>query len=129
MFYSIYLGGNAVNRKKYIDKEGLIDAIEVGPDFVTVYINATEPGKPGSVQQDFIQEFKEFLEDPYLHDPERFHKGDHPRGSNWRTWEHKFACHFHLLGDPDIILNALIEKADLSDNLRGKLDEATTIRL
>lgn len=113
-----------MKRIKHIDKSSLIDAIEIGKDFVTVYINSTEPGLPGSVQQNFVQEFKEFLENPSLHDPDRFHKGDHPRGSNWRTWENKFACHFHLLGKPNDILNALLSRADLSDRLRGELNEA-----
>lgn len=116
-----------MSRKKYTDKNSLLDAVEVGKDFVTVYINSTEPGKSGSVQQDFIAEFKEFLENPYLHDPDRFHTGDHPRGSNWRTWENKYACHFHLLGKPQLIIEELLKRAPLSDKLRGKLNEATKI--
>jgi hypothetical protein len=116
-----------MERVRFTDKSELIDAIEVGDGFVTVYINSVEPGLPGSVQQRFITKFKEFLENPYLHDPERFHQGDHPRGSNWRTWEHKYACHFHLLGEPNIILSALLDGASLSDNLRGQLNAAKEI--
>lgn len=97
----------------------LIDAVEVGEDFVTVYLNTHKPGLPESIQDWFINRYRKYLANPSYHDPERFHKGDHPRGSNWRTWEHKYACHFHLLGDPNEILAVL----ECGPNLREKINE------
>ena len=109
--------------KRYTDPEALIDAVEVGPEFVTVYINSSHPGKPGSVQSEFVEEFKDILPDPNFHSPSRFHESGDPRGSKWRTWEHKFACHFHFVGDSQEILKQLIDRASLSPLLMEKLNE------
>ncbi len=109
--------------RRLVDSESLIDAIEVGPDFVTVYINSTEPGQEGSVQRQFLDEFHDLIEDPSYHDPIRFHDPGDPRGSKWRTWEHKYACHFHICGDVKHILEQLINRADISPKLRKQLHE------
>jgi len=106
---------------KFVDKDNIIDAVEVGMDFVTVYINSKEPGKEGSIQRNFIEKYKDILPDPYYHDPERFHKGDHPRGDNWRTWQHKYACHFHFQGTPNNILVKIWD--DLGPKLQEKINE------
>lgn len=100
-----------MSKKRYIDENSIIDAFEIGDDFVTVYINSCEPGVAGSLQRSYIDLFNDILKDPNYHDPERFHKGDHPRGSNWRTWENKFACHFHFLGEPDKLIKTILKRS------------------
>lgn len=116
-----------MDKFRYIDKASLIDAIEVSKkdDFVTVYINSEEVGHEESVQKKFIREFEDILKDPNLHDPSRFHLGDHPRGSDWRTWENKYACHFHFVGDKNLIINELLARADLSKKLQEQLGNET----
>jgi len=117
------------NKIRFIDQEALIDAIEISKDdsFVTVYINSDQPGLSGSVQQEFIETFSDLLQNPSYHDPSVFHVGDHPRGSDWRTWENKYACHFHFMGDKAKIIEALLERADLSKKLREKLNESSEV--
>ena len=114
-----------MNKLRIIDPRALIDAIEISTEgnFVSVYINSTEPGLPGSVQRNFIKTFEDILDNPNYHNPELFHKGDHPRGSDWRTWEHKYACHFHIVGDVYKTLTILLERADFSSTLREKINE------
>lgn len=89
------------------DKDSLYDAIEIGVDFVTVYINSNEPGLPGSVQRQFLDEFSDIIKDPNLHDPSRFHEDGDPRGDKWRVWKNKYGCHFHIPGQPTHILQIL----------------------
>lgn len=115
------------DKYRFIDKEALIDAIEVSKEdnFVTVYINSNEVGHEGSVQKQFLKEFEDLIDNPSYHDPNRFHVGDHPRGSDWRTWENKFACHFHIEGDKNIIIEELLNRADLSNKLKEQLSNET----
>ena len=109
--------------QRFIDKESLIDAIEIGPDFVTIYLNTTTPACPKSQQRKFIDLFSDILIDPFFHDAERFHDPGDPRGSKWRTWEHKYACHFHFQGDPKSLLKIILERAAVSSKLKEKLNE------
>jgi len=108
---------------RFTDRDALIDAIEVSlnDSFVTVYINSDEPGLPESVQGRFKESFKDILPNPGHHDPARFHGVDDPRGSKWRVWENKFGCHFHFEGDTNEIIQALLERADLSDKIRKEM--------
>jgi len=76
--------------KRFIDKDSLIDAIEIGKDFITVYWNANEPGTPTSRH---VKKVKSVPFKVHGHNPERFHEG----GQDWRDWANKFGCHFHYL--------------------------------
>ena len=96
-----------MNKITFTDKEALIDAIEIGEDFVTVYCNSTEPGKEDSIQRKLFKELQSLTPIKGHHDPDRFHIGDDPRGSNWRTWSNKFACHFHIIYGREVTLKDL----------------------
>ena len=89
------------------DRSELIDAIEIGEDFITVYCNSTEPGLEDSVQRKLFKELQELTPIEGYHDPAKFHGVDDPRGSKWRTWERKFACHFHVEYGREVTLKDL----------------------
>lgn len=111
--------------RRITDKNSLIDAIEIANDFVTVYVNSNEPGLPGSSQKKFIEKFTDILPYPNHHDPARFHEPGDPRGSKWRTWENKYACHFHFQGEPKQIIKTILNRTNLSPKLKEELENET----
>lgn len=100
------------------DKESLIDAIEIGEDFITVYCNSEEPGLPGSVQRRLFDELQGLTDIQSYHDPNKFHIGDDPRGSNWRTWEKKFSCHFHVIYGREVTLKDLKNVLNITEKYK-----------
>lgn len=111
-----------MDKIRFTDKNALIDAIEIGEDFVSVYCNSTEPGKEDSVQRKLFNKLQELTPVEGYHDPDKFHIGDHPRGSNWRVWEHKFGCHFHIVYGREVTLKDLKEIFKIME----KYDNETT---